>query len=1074
MKSLKPFLGLFVLFVSIFFAVPAFAVAPQGTNLSAAETYTEDTPLNLIDIVASDVDSATVTATLTLSSTTVGTLSTGTSGAATSTYNAGTGVWTVSGAIADVNTLLAGVIFIPTTNGNSSFTIGASISDGTSSVTGTKAVTGIAVNDPPTATNLSAPETYTQNTNLNLLDIVAADIDSATITATLTLSNTAAGSLSTGTSGAVTSTYVAGTGVWTASGPIANVNTLLAGVTYIPASGFHSNFIIATSVTDGIASALTGSKSMTGVAAANNAPVLDSSRTPIFSAVLEDAGAPVGAVGNLVSSFVDFSVPAGQLDNVSDTDSGASLGIAITAVDSSLNCYYSLNSGATWSTIGSVSASAARLLAANGSNRIYCMGAPDANGSVTSAITFRAWDQTSGSDGSTADTSTSGGTTAFSTATDTVSLSIVPVNDAPVLDSSKSPALVSVNQGSSAPSGAVGTVVSSLVDSAAIAGGLDNATDADSSALLGIAVTGINASNLTCYYSINSGTTWTVFGAVSDTSARLLAASPTSRIYCQPSALFFGTVSNAITFRAWDQTSGSDGSTADTSTSGGATAFSTATDTASIVVAASSNTAPVATDDAYTTDEDTIAALSVLINDTDVDGDTLTVSAVTTPNHGVAIITNGGTKVSYTPDPDFNGIDIFDYTVSDGNGGTSTATVRLTVAPINDAPIATDDSYTLAKNSTATAFDVVSNDTDVDGDLLAIVFVNSPDHGGSASIQGNNILYTPAADFVGTETFSYTISDGSGGTDSGTISVDVTFTDTTPPDTTITRIGSTDITNDTATFILTSDETVTFECGLGTYSASTTFSPCPSSYTTPVLADDTYSLRVRAIDASSNTDPTPAVYSWTVSTASVTSENPANGAVGVSVNPSIIFTFSRSVPEQVRNALILSAGPCGSTCPTFTGVWSNNYTTVTYTNQAGPLEQNTTYTIGLSALVDGNTVSYYTGTFTTIAPVVVVGGSSSGKGTPWKSTAEPVSVANTNTQALVKTPYRFLRTLRQGLKGDDVIVLQKFLNIVPVPSKHFGIKTRTAVIAYQKSHGLAGDGILGAKSRALIETELNK
>ena len=80
------------------------------------------------------------------------------------------------------------------------------------------------------------------------------------------MSNTAAGALSTATSGAVTSTYNAGTGVWSASGAIADVNTLLAGVTFNPAANFNANFTIATSVSDGVAAAITGSKAMTGIA----------------------------------------------------------------------------------------------------------------------------------------------------------------------------------------------------------------------------------------------------------------------------------------------------------------------------------------------------------------------------------------------------------------------------------------------------------------------------------------------------------------------------------------------------------------------------------------------------------------------------------------------------------------------------------------------------------------------------------------------------------------------------------------------------------------------------------------
>ena len=176
--------------------------APTATNLSTAETYTENTPLNLVDIVVSDADSANVTATLTLSNPAAGSLSTATSGAVTSTYNAATGVWTASGAIAAVNALLAGVTLTPALNFNGSFSIATSVSDGVApAITGSKAFTGIAVNDAPTATNLSTAETYTENTPLNLVDIVVSDVDSANVTATLTLSNPAAGSLSTATSG---------------------------------------------------------------------------------------------------------------------------------------------------------------------------------------------------------------------------------------------------------------------------------------------------------------------------------------------------------------------------------------------------------------------------------------------------------------------------------------------------------------------------------------------------------------------------------------------------------------------------------------------------------------------------------------------------------------------------------------------------------------------------------------------------------------------------------------------------------------------------------------------------------
>ena len=129
--------------------------------------------------------------------------------------------------------------------------IATSVSDGVAAaITGSKAMTGTPFNDAPTATNLSAAETYIEDTALNLTDIVVSDVDSANVTAMLTLSTAAAGSLSTATSGAVTSTYVAGTGVWIATGAIANVNALLAGVTFNPATDFNANFAIGTSVSD--------------------------------------------------------------------------------------------------------------------------------------------------------------------------------------------------------------------------------------------------------------------------------------------------------------------------------------------------------------------------------------------------------------------------------------------------------------------------------------------------------------------------------------------------------------------------------------------------------------------------------------------------------------------------------------------------------------------------------------------------------------------------------------------------------------------------------------------------------
>ena len=102
------------------------------------------------------------------------------------------------------------------------------------------------------------------------------------------------------------------------------------------------------------------------------------------------------------------------------------------------------------------------------------------------------------------------------------------------------------------------------------------------------------------------------------------------------------------------------------------------------------NDAPIAGNNAVTTAEDTavsVTAGTLLGNDSDADGDALSVTGISQPLHGSAVLT--GTTVTYTPDDDFNGVDSLTYTVSDGHGGTATATVAVTkLTPVNDAPVA--------------------------------------------------------------------------------------------------------------------------------------------------------------------------------------------------------------------------------------------------------------------------------------------------------------------------------------------------------------------------------------------------
>ncbi|MFC1479514.1 Ig-like domain-containing protein [Planctomycetota bacterium] len=187
---------------------------------------------------------------------------------------------------------------------------------------------------------------------------------------------------------------------------------------------------------------------------------------------------------------------------------------------------------------------------------------------------------------------------------------------------------------------------------------------------------------------------------------------------------------------------------------------------------ADANNPPVAVDDNASANEDTSVIVNVLANDTDGDGDQLTVISNQTPANGTAVV-NGDNTITYTPNVNYNGTDSFTYTISDGNGGTDTATVTVTVNPVNDAPVANNDSATTAEDTPVTV-NVLLNDTDVDGDSLAVTTVGTPSNGTAAKNGDNTITYIPNAGYNGSDSFSYGITDGKGGSANGNVSITVT------------------------------------------------------------------------------------------------------------------------------------------------------------------------------------------------------------------------------------------------------------------------------------------------------------
>ena len=205
-----------------------------------------------------------------------------------------------------------------------------------------------------------------------------------------------------------------------------------------------------------------------------------------------------------------------------------------------------------------------------------------------------------------------------------------------------------------------------------------------------------------------------------------------------------------------------------------------ATDTGVVTVTVTAvNDAPVAVDDAATTPEDTAITLisaTLTANDTDVDaGQTLVVTAASNPVDGT-VSTDANGAVTFTPTANFNGMASFQYLVSDGNGGSSPGLVTVTVTAVNDPPVAVDDTAS-AGSGVATNYatsQLLANDIDIDGGAPSITAVANPSNGTvSLNGTGDTITYQSGATFVGTATFDYTVSDGNGGTDTGSVSVTV-------------------------------------------------------------------------------------------------------------------------------------------------------------------------------------------------------------------------------------------------------------------------------------------------------------
>ena len=343
-------------------------------------------------------------------------------------------------------------------------------------------------------------------------------------------------------------------------------------------------------------------------------------------------------------------------------------------------------------------------------------------------------------------------------------------------------------------------------------------------------------------------------------------------------------------------------------------------DTASVTVTLTPiNDVPVAMNDVRAIVEDqAITALTVLGNDTDVDGDSLTVTAVTGATKGTATFT--ANDVRYQPSANATGAETLTYTIFDGHGAITTATVTISITPVNDSPVALDDAAALT-DGPAVAIPVLSNDTDVDGDTLRISAVTSGARG-TVTITGGGtgLTYDPHPLASGLDTFTYTIHDGHGRTDTATVAVAVS-PDAVPPTITATTESLPGQTLGTST-VRTKVSWAATDLGAGlnnyhlqvsvnggSYATIALPSPTATSVERTLTIGSTYRFRVRAKDRAGNIS---AFSSWPTLTPSLLQEGTSlatyTGSWTLATHPSALGGKTRYASTASRKVVVRFIG----------------------------------------------------------------------------------------------------------------------------------------------------------------------
>jgi large repetitive protein len=323
------------------------------------------------------------------------------------------------------------------------------------------------------------------------------------------------------------------------------------------------------------------------------------------------------------------------------------------------------------------------------------------------------------------------------------------------------------------------------------------------------------------------------YSVVGDVSNGTLGSISDNQIIYTPTQDFNGT--DTFTYKANDGTADSN--------------------TATVTITINSvNDAPVTEDQSVSTDEDT--AVDITLTSSDVEGDTITYSIVSDASNGTTSLS--GATVTYTPTANYNGTDTFTFKANDGTVDSNTSTVTITVASVNDAPVANDVTASMDENKIAGRYQPVTitlDATDVEGDALTYSVVGDVTNGTLGSVSTNQIIYTPTQDFNGTDTFTYKANDGTD--DSNTATVTITINSVNDAPVTTDQTASTD--EDTAVEItLTSSDvegdTVTYSIVSDVSNGTTSLSGTTVTYTPTANYNGTDTFTFKANDGTSDSN----------------------------------------------------------------------------------------------------------------------------------------------------------------------------------------------------------------------------